>query len=284
MDHAAFAELTAGRALGDLDVAEQQAVDAHLRQCASCRALTRDLDAVLTDLAFAAPRRAVPASLGPSIMAAIRSESAGMRPMAMPSMGATAGPAVAPRPSSRQDSVLPEVIRPDRFRGWGRALGIGLAAAAALAIVVLGAEVLSLRDQVDSANMIARGYADQLSARDTAMQVVADPSHASAWLAPSTGDVTASALMVWVPGSTQTYLVASGLPATADGQDYQFWYADDAGVHAGITFDYDGSGMLIMPVEVDLSGAKAAMLTIEEDGGAQGGPSKDIVFGELPAS
>jgi hypothetical protein len=284
MDHAAFAELTAGRALGDLDVAEQQAVDAHLRQCASCRALTRDLDGVLTDLAFAAPRRAVPASLGPSIMAAIRSESAGMRPMAMPSMGATAGPAVAPRPSPRQETVLPEVIRPDRFRGWGRAVGIGLAAAAALAIVVLGAEVLSLRDQVDSANMIARGYADQLSARDTAMQVVADPSHASAWLAPSTGDVTASALMVWVPGSTQTYLVASGLPATADGQDYQFWYADDAGVHAGITFDYDGSGVLIMPVEVDLSGAKAAMLTIEEDGGAQGGPSQDIVFGELPAS
>ena len=39
-----------------------------------------------------------------------------------------------------------------------------------------------------------------------------------------------------------------------------------------------------MPVEVDLRGAKAAMLTIEEDGGAAGGPSKDIVFGELPAS
>lgn len=280
MDHAAFAELTAGRALGDLDVAEQQAVDAHLRQCASCRALTRDLDGVLTDLSFAAPRRAVPASLGPSIMAAIRSESSGMRPMSVPSMGSSA----MPRPSRRQDSVMPEVIRPDRFRGWGRALGIGLAAAAALAIVVLGAEVLTLRDQVDSANLLARGYADQLSARDTAMQVVADPAHASAWLAPSTGDVTASALMVWVPGSTQTYLVAEGLPATADGQDYQFWYADDAGVHAGITFDYDGTGVLIMPVEVDLSGAKAAMLTIEEDGGAQGGPSKDIVFGELPAS
>lgn len=281
MDHAAFTELTAGRALGDLDSAEQEAVDAHLRQCASCRALTRDLDGVLTELSFAAPPRPVPASLGPSIMAAIRNEAAiSMRPTPLPS-----GRAVAtPRPSAQQASVLPEVIRPDRFRGWGRALGIGLAAAAALAIVVLGAEVLSLRDQVDSANLLARGYADQLSARDTAMQVVADPAHASAWLAPSTGEVTASALMVWMPGSTQTYLVAQGLPATPEGQDYQFWYADDAGVHAGITFDHDGSGVLIMPVEVDLTGAKAAMLTIEEDGGAQGGPSRDIVFGELPAS
>lgn len=285
MDHAAFAELTAGRALGDLEPAEQQAVDAHLRQCASCRALTRDLDGVLTELSYAAPPRPVPASLGPSIMAAIRSEAATtMRPAAMPAAGSGSTGVAAPRPSTRSEPVLPEVIRPDRFRGWGRALGIGLAAAAALAIVVLGAEVLALRDQVDSANLLARGYADQLSARDTAMQVVADPAHASAWLAPSTGDVTASALMVWVPGSTQTYLVADGLPATPEGQDYQFWYADDAGVHAGITFDYDGSGMLIMPVEVDLSGAKAAMLTIEEDGGAQGGPSKDIVFGELPAS
>jgi hypothetical protein len=281
MDHAAFTELTAGRALGDLDAAEQRAIDVHLRQCASCRALTRDLDGVLTQLAYGAPPRPVPASLGPSIMAAIRNEAAlSMRPTPLPVAGAMA----TPRPSARTESLLPEVVRPDRFRGWGRALGIGLAAAAALAIVVLGAEVLSLRDQVDSANLIARGYADQLSARDTAMQVVADPAHASAWLAPSTGEVTASALMVWMPGSTQTYLVAQGLPATADGQDYQFWYADDAGVHAGITFDYDGSGVLIMPVEVDLSGAKAAMLTIEEDGGAQGGPSKDIVFGELPAS
>lgn len=281
MDHAAFTELTAGRALGDLDVAEQQAVDAHLRSCASCRALTRELDGVLTELSFAAPPRRVPASLGPSIMAAIRNDAAlGSRPVPL----SATGPVPMSRPAPRPDPVLPEVIRPDRFRGWGRALGIGLAAAAALAIVVLGAEVLNLRDQVDSAQLLARSYADQLSARDTAMQVVADPSHASAWLAPSTGDVTASALMVWVPGSTQTYLVAEGLPATPDGQDYQFWYADDAGVHAGITFDYDGSGVLIMPVDVDLSGAKAAMLTIEEDGGAQGGPSKDIVFGELPAS
>lgn len=272
MDHAAFTELTAGRALGDLDVAEQQAADGHLRTCASCRALARDLDGVMTELAFAAPPRPVPAALGASILSAIHREAS------MP-----VAPAPTPITSPRPAALAP-VIRPARFAGWGRAFAIGLSAAAALAIVVLGYEVLALRDQVDTANQLARLANDQLVARNTAMQVVADPAHASAWLAPSTADVAASALMVYLPGSTEAFLVASGLPATPSGRDYQFWYADDAGVHPGITFDYDGSGVLIMPVDVDLSGAKAAMLTIEEDGGAAGGPSQDIVFGELPAS
>ena len=267
MDHAAFAELMAGRALGDLDVAEQRSVEAHLRSCAACRSLTRDLDGVLTDMAYAAARRPVPGALGPSIMSAIhRAAAMPVRsvhpPRSVPDLGA---------------------IRQARFGGLGRALGVGLAAAAVLAIVVLGAQVVELRDRLDRSQLVARDATADLAARNTAMQVVADPSHTTAWLAPSTTDVATGALMVYVPGSTDAFLVADGLPATPDDRVYQFWYADAAGVHAGVTFRYDGEGVLVIPVQVDLGGAQAAMLTIEADGGAAA-PSQDVVFGELPSS
>jgi hypothetical protein len=281
MDHAAFTELTAGRALGDLDPDEQRALEAHLPACPSCSALMHDLDGVLTDLAFAAPRRAVPASLGPAILAAIRQEPGSLSAPPTP-----VAPAPIPmRPAARPGSAVaaPAAARPSRLAGWGRPLAIGLAAAAALAIGVLGYEVVDLRSQLGDAQAVAAAASTQLSARDTAMQVVADPSHASAWLEPSHGATTGSALMVYLPGSTQAFLVADGLPATPDGRVYQFWYADPAGVHAGVTFHHDGSGLVLIPVDVDLRGAQAAMLTIEPDGGATA-PSQDIVFGTLPAS
>ena len=85
--------------------------------------------------------------------------------------------------------------------------------------------------------------------------MVADPDHATAWLEPSQDGATGRALMVYLPGSTDAYLVASSLPATPQGLVYQFWYADLAGVHAGVTFDHDGEGVLIIPVRVDLRGA-----------------------------
>ena len=258
----------AGRALGDLDVAEQRAVDAHLRSCGVCRSLTRDLDGVLTELAFVASPRPVPAGLGPSIMSAIHREAT----VPVRSVG-----------RSRSAPLVGAVLRPVRFAGLGRAIGVGLAAAAVLAIAVLGSQVVDLRDQLGRAQLVARDTADALAARNVAMQVVADPSHASAWLSPSSSEVVTGALMVYVPGSTDAFLVAAGLPATPDGRVYQFWYADVGGVHGGVTFHHDGEGVLVIPVQVDLGGAQAAMLTIEADGGAAA-PSQDVVFGELPSS
>jgi predicted anti-sigma-YlaC factor YlaD len=76
VDHAALAELTAGRVLGGLDAVEERLVEAHVRGCRPCRALASELEAVLAELGTVAPRRAVPPALGPAILAAIAREAA----------------------------------------------------------------------------------------------------------------------------------------------------------------------------------------------------------------
>jgi hypothetical protein len=74
MDHAALSQLVAGGVLGDVDVDERRALDAHLPACDGCRSLARDLTEMIGDLALLAPARPVPVTLGVSVLERIRSE------------------------------------------------------------------------------------------------------------------------------------------------------------------------------------------------------------------
>ena len=74
-------------------------------------------------------------------------------------------PPVAPRRTAAVPGVL---LRPARFAGVGRAIGVGLAAAAVLAIVVLGTQVVDLRGRLDRSQLVARDAVDALTARNTA--------------------------------------------------------------------------------------------------------------------
>ena len=74
MDHATLTSLVAGGMLGDLDVDERRALDAHLPACDGCRALVRDLDDTLASLALTAVPRTAPERLGSEILRLIRSD------------------------------------------------------------------------------------------------------------------------------------------------------------------------------------------------------------------
>ena len=91
----------------------------------------------------------------------------------------------------------------------------------------------------------------------------------------------AEAAVVFVPGDDASYVVARNLPATPAGHGYQLWYADEAGVHPLQTVAYDGSGTFLAPIGVDLADSSAVMITLEAEGGAQGEPGPQVVFGEL---
>ncbi len=63
----------------------------------------------------------------------------------------------------------------------------------------------------------------------------------------------ALARVVFRPGTTDAFLMATELPATPAGHVYQLWVADAAGVHALGTFRHDGRGAFIAPFGVDLA-------------------------------
>jgi hypothetical protein len=159
---------------------------------------------------------------------------------------------------------------------------VASAAAAVLLIAVLGTHSLDLRRQLSDAQSLVAASTSLLRHREAAMLVVADPRHSQAWLTPSGATTNASALLLYVPGSETAWLVSDGLPAAPMGMIYQFWYADDAGVHPGPTFHHDGAGILLLPVAVELGGKEAAMLTLEPTDGVDDAPGADVVFGTLP--
>lgn len=164
-------------------------------------------------------------------------------------------------------------------------LGAGLGSAAVVVIAALGFQVGSLRAENDSWRQLAQAASTELATRASAMAVLADPAHATAWLAPSEGRTGHGALVLFVPGASEAWVVADDLPPTPEGFVYRFWHADEAGVHGGKSFSWDGRGVLSVEVPVDLGQAKAAMLTLEPaTAGPDAAPGEDIVFGEIRAT
>ena len=113
------------------------------------------------------------------------------------------------------------------------------------------------------------------------MAVVADPAHETASLHAEPIAPGVESVVVFRPGTADAYLMATDLPPTPAGKVYQLWYADAAGVHPLGTFHHDGSGPFIAPFNVDLGESVAAMVTLEPEGGAQGTPGPEVIFGEL---
>lgn len=278
LDHESLRLLAAGAALDDLDVAERADYDRHLAGCAACQGLAVDLDDVVTDLALVAPTLIPPHSLRDDVLAALRGPDA--TEDTLPTRArATLLALPTPAPTSADGpSAGPAAVSPPRVALWG---SLGLAAVLGVVAVGLGAQTVRLNEQVAAANALAAEAQLKIAAREAALALVADPSHRTASLHAEPVAPVATAIVVYRPGSTDAYLMAMDLPATPVGQVYQLWVADDAGVHALGTFHFDGRGAFIAPFGVDLGSSAAAMVTLEPEGGAQGEPGPQVVFGEI---
>jgi anti-sigma-K factor RskA len=280
MDHGTYQQLAAGAVLGDLDRSERIAFEAHRATCRSCRSLVDELGSLAFDLSLAAPARRPPASLRAAVLAA--TSSAGS------ATGVTTGGSGVTAPEIDSTAGPTTLIRLRRDVRRLRLLNVAsLAAAAALAVVAVGSLVrtASLADDLAASEAAARAAEEQLAAQAEtmtgAMTVAIDPTHQTATLAAEPLAADATAIVIYSPGTTAAYLMASGLPPTPDGKVYQLWIADSSGVHALGTFTYDGVGAFVAPFEQDLQAAAATMVTLEPVGGAAGAPGPQVVFGEL---
>lgn len=281
MDHAQFQQLAAGAALDDLDEVERVRFEAHRRSCAECADLSTDLDAVLGELAFAAPSMHPPVALRRDVLSAIRRQSVthigATSPILSSASGApTFGPPVA--------TAAPVAVLPWAQRRPGRAMlaaSVGMAAVLAIATIGLGVRTIELDGQVAAARGALAEAQAKVDARTAALVLLAEPGHVTASLHAEPIAPAAEAMIVFRPGSTEAYLMATDLPATPHGHVYQLWYADETGVHALGTFHHDGSRAFVAPFGVDLSTSAAAMVTLEPEGGAVGEPGPQVVFGEF---
>ena len=145
----------------------------------------------------------------------------------------------------------------------------------------LGARTVTLQQDLDSTSAQVASLEANLAGQGGAMTVALNPSHVTVALHGDAIAPAAEAAVVFVPGDDASYVVARNLPATPSGHGYQLWYADAAGVHPLQTVSFDGNGTFVAPVGVDLADSSAVMITLEEDGGAQGEPGPQVVFGEL---
>lgn len=267
--------LAAGAVLEDLEPAEERAYDAHRDACAECRRLEGELDVVLADLALGVPERMPPPDLLAGIRMAIRVDAAvaGLRPPATP---IARQPAAAMAPPAHIFSLAAE-------RTWRRPMiaALGLAAALAVVAVGLGARSVSLSNELDRSSAKLASLQADVATQSAVMAVAIDPQHVTAALHAEPLAPSATAMVLYVPGTSDAYLVAHDLPATPAGRTYQLWYADAAGVHPLATAAWNGSGTFVAPVGIDLASSAAVMVTLEPAGGATGAPGPQVVFGEL---
>jgi hypothetical protein len=259
--------LAAGAVLDDLDPDERAAYETHRRSCAECLSAELELDQVLADLSLVAPERMPPPFLLGGIRRALAAEDDAPRTVAVI-------PSEQKQPAS---SVVP-------FRRGSRGpVMASLALAAGLGVIALGlgARTVTLQQDLESTSAQVASMETNLAGQGGAMTVALNPSHVTVALHGEAIAPAAEAAVVFVPGADASYVVARNLPATPSGHGYQLWYADAVGVHPLQTLSFDGNGMFVAPVGVDLADSSAVMITLEENGGAQGEPGPQVVFGEL---
>jgi anti-sigma-K factor RskA len=221
-----FDDLKEAYALGALSEEERREVEEYLRMHPELRAEVDDLLAVANLLALAPEEYEPSPKLRRDLMSRISSS-----PEATPA-----------DPSSRQSGLW-------RLFGPG-----GLAAAAALALVVIGMfawnaslqeENLALQDELQEQRTTTTTYA--LRGTGTAQQV--------------RGEVV-------LVGGERAVLVVDDLPSPPEGQTYEAWILrDDAAEPAGL-FEPNDAGRAAAPIEGSIEDADAVAVTVEPAGGS----------------
>jgi anti-sigma factor RsiW len=264
MTHAEIEELLGAYALDAVDPDEARAVEEHLASCPRCRAEVaahREVAAMLGNAGGEAPE-----GLWERIAGGLDADVAELPPLGSvrggPQHGGPDGARRGPESPGRVGSA------------WRRPLALSLGAvAAALAVVVglLAAQVTSLNDQVStiSSALGANGIA-QLAAL-----AAADPSHHSVQLTSSDG--RGSAVLVALPSGQAYWITEGALRALPAGRTYQLWALANGRV---VSIGLLGGSPKDVPVQV-ASNMTRFMVTAEPLGGATQPTSAIVLQGRV---
>ena len=222
-------ELAGAIALGALDPDELVAVSAHLETCDQPHDEIREL--LGADRALA-------------VVVEPREPSPELRDRVMASVGAGA------KARSRGRSASTSVGRPRWFDWSSVGLWRGLAAAAAVVVLLVGLWNLSLQSQI--------------ATRDAALSAVADAISGGAPAYPVTG-AAGTGYVIDTEGPGATFLVA-GLESLPVGDLYEMWLIDAGGTALAVgTIDRSNPDLVVATLEQDLVGFAVFAVTVEPE-------------------
>lgn len=250
-------------ALGALDADERDAFEAHLEECAQCRAAVREHERVVNALAGQIPAVEPPTHLRARVLEAALEERANVRDREEP------GVAYArPSPAAR-------ARRSFAWRPW-------LAAAAAAAFAAWAG--LSYRRSAIRAETLAAQLED---ARATIETLELDGARRDSLLAALTGPAVETVTLTstgneprvrlfWNRGTDRIIVTAFDLPPAGTGRTYQLWglAPGEEPVSLG-TFDTgpDGRAVVLRPLSSETMYAQSAVT--EEPAGGSEQPTTD---------
>jgi anti-sigma-K factor RskA len=258
MTHDDARDLLPLQALGVLDGAERQALEAHLADCASCR------DALADEVRAVAALADVPAQVKPRpelrarVLEMARPRGQVVEFKAPPPVAST-----VPPPAS---SFLPWLVAA-AAAAVAVATSVGLVRARA-ELADLRAEIVAVEAQLAQADERTVRATAEVRVQQQALDVLASPDLVRTTLdgVPPAANARAQALLS--PSRGTLVLSATGLPAPPPGRTYQLWaIVGSQAVSAGVfTPDADGLSRVIATVAFD--GPPAALaVTLEPEGG-----------------
>jgi anti-sigma-K factor RskA len=241
-----WSELAAPYALGALPTDERERFDAHLAECAACRAEVRALREVAVSLVDAAPAATPPAGLRDRILREARQ----VRPI-----------------GRRRASIIP----------W-------LAAAASVVLAVgFGYAYLRERAALQQASAVVAAKSDSLAARDSLVATLLSPDVGTAALA-ATGQAP-SARLYWSPSRRRVVMAVFQLPPAPAGRTYQLWaIAQGKPVSLGV-FNTAADGRLTATMAVPPGLTFEVTAVTEEPAGGSSQPTQQpFLVGKVAAA
>jgi anti-sigma-K factor RskA len=129
--------------------------------------------------------------------------------------------------------------------------------AAAAAVVLLGGGIAYFQTRSDRSD--AEALVEVLSAAD-------------AQTMPLHGDDDADVRVVWSPAQGEAVLLADDMSSPEAGHDFELWFLDGGSPVSALVFEPD-EGNVRQRFDVPEAGFEALAVTVEADGGSDGGPT-----------
>ena len=259
-------DLLASYALGVLEPDEHEAVEAHVRGCATCAAELQELRGAVDALPFAAPPVAPPVSVRQALMERV---------------GATVR-----EPARTGEDVEPAMLRAApaaRGGAWTPAAAWGVALACAAVAAVSTWQLIATRADLTA---LRRDAAAQEAALRQQVDALAQMDPQSLRVAPLRGSPQAAGIsgrVLYDANGTNGLAVLDHLPPLPPGKVYQLWLLQGATpVSAGIfRSDSDGTGSLVIRAPRAIGSFSGLGLTAEPDPGVAAPTGAILATGAL---